>query len=778
MKISLAWLCDHLDYASFAVRLTPAQIVAKLRVSTAEIDKVIELNIAIDKMFLGRVTTHDDRGITVVVPELKKTCTLPVRTLSAYTDAWYLVWHEQAQTRWVTLGDCGCTAKEGLMPAIIANEAEAKSGNWRSTIPATDTLIEIESKAITNRPDLWCHRGFAREVAALLGVGLVGDERLYANYPVRHYEKQSPASAALHVSLEDAHGCKRYAAALFDNVTARPSSLLHAFKLARVDQRPIDALVDATNYVMMDIAQPLHVFDQALLGGNELVIRRAHADEHLTLLGGSQLTLTTNDLVIATNTKAVALAGIKGGEDTGASAATKTIVVEAATFDATTIRLMAKRHKLRTDASARFEKSLDPNSNTLGILRFATVFNQMTQQQLSIEGALISVGKLEPERVITVSHDYLIKRLGVALTTERVARVLTGFGFGVSINGHEQYEVSVPSFRAGKDIQAQEDILEEVARAIGYETIPLSLPAKERVLTSLPQTLRLQAIKSHAAYALGMHEAATYPLLDDAWIAKIGYKPEDYVELANPVAENARILVPSLIPNLLRAAEQNCTRASTLRFFECGRTWRLIAKTSPSERQSFACLMVSKQPGSFYQGKADLQSLFHSLGIAPTWQRVQRQAAVWWHEEQTAELLLGEKTLGYAGSLQSKLLSLGEWKYGFWAELDLEQLLAVPGAAKVYAPLSRYQSVTLDVSVFIPKRVTVEELGNVIKKQDSRIESVELIDFYEKAEWRDVRSVTLRYTVVDHEKTMQKAEIDQIMGAVAAAMMALDGQVR
>ena len=372
MKLSIAWLFDHIqgNWRSFEID----EVVAKIIETVAEVDAIETISLTVNAMALAHSMQVIDDTIVLTCPEWKKECTLPWRK-DHVIGSWYMIVREGRNSfRWATLVDAGST-KEGLVPAVWCHENELK-GLWKEHAEINDFVITIDNKSITHRPDLWGHRGFAREIAAIYGLEMVPEDNLLAHIPIRHYERQAPITTTfpLEVTIEDPVRCKRLAVFNIPKISYKASLLPMAFRLARIDARPHDALVDMTNYVMYDLGQPMHIFDAAAIATN-FMARRAEEGEKILTLDGDSLTLTTYDLVIADGDKALALAGVMGGKESSVHSQTTAVIVEAASFDAATIRSTAARYKKRTEASMRFEKSLDQNQNTYAIERFVKLLN-------------------------------------------------------------------------------------------------------------------------------------------------------------------------------------------------------------------------------------------------------------------------------------------------------------------------------------------------------------------------------------------------------------------
>ncbi len=775
MKLSRAWIFDHLAVAW--QDFDGDELVRRLSSTTAEIEHAQPVALSFDDFSLVTVSSVQKDHIKAYSLEWKSEIELAVRDVCI--DSIYLIKKNGKKCSWASLIDVG-SEKEGLMPAISATQEDLK-GAWKSVCEAEDVIWHIDNKAITHRPDLWGHRGFAREIAALYNLDLVPEERLLHSLPVKHYEssvscgKDFPYS----VSVQMPETCKRFAACIAQ-VQSQSSSLFHAVRLARIDAKPLDAVVDATNYVMYDTSQPMHAFDAAHITGNYVTVRPAREKETLKVLDGTTVEMTVSDCVISDDTKALALAGIMGGKDSGVSLTTKNIFFESAHFAASPIRKTATRVKKRTEASARFEKTLDPLQNTQALQRFIRIISDMGLSY-TIQTPIVSIGAIAPVRTITVAHDMIVQRLGTHILSEQVEVILHALGFGVrqhDDHGKVVYTLTVPTFRGTKDVTQKEDILEEIGRFVGYNSIPAVMPTRPMVSMVSQDALKIRSLKNHCAYGMGMREVYTYPFFEDAWLKELHYTPENPVVLANPLSQEASQLVTSLIPGLCAVVKRNVHKAENLRFFECGRVWSLQNGIPSEQRVLTAITYAYKKELNFYAEKACLQTLFTSLDMLVEWIPATMVDYPWQNLYQTARLMVNNECIGYAGMMRAPFLhTIGEGS-AFICEVSLDKILAYQPAPKKFVPLARYQATHSDISLMVPASLRVRDIEHAAAMADGRVVDVIIRDIFEKPEWIDQRSVTVGIVIQDEHKTMTREEIDQVTASVTQAVVALGASVR
>jgi phenylalanyl-tRNA synthetase beta chain len=790
MKLSIAWIFDHLeaDWKDHDI----AQLVAKFNTTTAEVEHFSKKVVDLKNFSLGQVTNLTKDKITVFSPEWQKEFSFEHRP--AHEGDVFLI----TKKDWVTLRDLH-GEKEGLIPAVLVPNNDL-AGAWKETFETEDYILELDNKSITHRPDMWCHRGFAREVAAILDIPLKPLERFLEKHEVKKYDSTAPATPKdpFSITIKQEDKIKHFAGLYLEQVASEPSLLWMAHRLIKVDSRPISVLVDTTNYVMQDLGQPMHVFDAAKIASKKIEPRLAKKGETIVLLDGQKVELEPTDVVITDGKTPIALAGIMGGKESGMSPDTESAFLEAATFDAATIRKTSSRLKLRTDASARFEKSLDPHLNVLAVQRFLKIIHD-APLTVKISSAIASIGHETQPPVVELEHSFIESRLGEKVTSAKIKEILEKLEFGVQEQKKGSdvlYAITIPTFRATKDIALKEDIVEEVGRFVGYASIPLILPAMSMRPKDLIATRSLRTIKHHLAYVLAMHEVHNYAFFDEEFLPRLNWQPTSPVSMKNPVSEHWKTLVSSLIPHLLKNVYQNETKEDRLRFFESGRVWSLENKTVHEQKSVAGILFDRKEAIDFYQAKAELTTLFEALELELVWEKpngqiiwtkdnkfplprgVSEQQSPWYNQHQTAVLMHKGLVIGIAGKIESSMLSRVVSGDAFAFELNGDFLTSYHPAITKFTPLSKYPVVWLDISMLVPLQVTVTQLKAIIMKADERITQVELVDFFEKEEWKDQRSLTFRYYVQDKEKTLEKDDIDTVSRTVEKSVQALGVKIR
>lgn len=757
MKLSLAWIFDHLsvNWQDYNISL----LLDRLGKTVAEIESAQLVTYNPHNFTLFTVTRIAEQEIYGFCPEYNQEIALSFRA-----DCWighhYLIKRgdENIQTyQWADGADFHST-KLGLLPAVQVTPAELQ-GSWKQTFEQQDWILTFENKSLTHRPDLWSHRGFARECAAILGVKLIDERQLLAHIPVHHYEQSSPDYPhALSVSLETP-ACTRLAALEISSVSYTPSLLWMAHRLLRVDARPLNVLVDTTNYVMFDIGQPMHAFDAQTI--TKKIVATMGNYESLTLLDGQTIQVTQNDCIMSDGIQPLSLAGIMGGQATGVTLETHSLIIEAGCFNATTIRKSSAHFKKRSESSMRFEKSLDPAQVTKALARYVKLL-ECNQVAHHVASPMMVVGSVLPEKIIAVEHAYLEKKIGIELEHARVEKILKSLEFGVkTCNNHGSviYHIQVPSIRATKDIEQPCDIVEEIARYIGLDHLPATIPALPVHPTSMHELMALRYIKDFCAFSLPSHEVRNYALYDQHFLQQLGWSAHDAVSIKNPVSEHFSQLVTSLVPHLLKNIAHNYLHQQTLTMFECNKIW-LHDHHIPQEHKSLAVVWYGAQELNFYAIKDKIEQLFKSLSLTVLWKKAEHVAA-WYHPYKTAAIMLNNQVIGHYGVANPAFLKPLGFEHALIMECMLEKILE-KAQAHTFKPLSKFPETWFDISLMIPVLITVAEIESAIKKADERIFSVMLVDFFQKADWIDQRSITMRFYARDEHRTLTKEDIDHI----------------
>jgi len=622
---------------------------------------------------------------------------------------------------------------------------------------APDAVIEVDNKSLTHRPDLWGHHGMAREVAAITGKKL----RDPVNVGLL------PAGAAkVAVEIEDLGLCPRYSALVFDNVTVQPSPLWLQYRLEAIGLNAINNIVDVTNYVMSELAQPMHAFDADKLKGPTIFVRSAKAGEKIVALNDESYDLTPSNMVIADSGGAIAIAGVIGGLHSAIGPDTKRIVLESACFQAASVRKTSVDLKLRTDASMRFEKSQDPANTVRGLARAIELLQEVSPGIRLVGGVADRKAELRAAPRIEVSVEWLGRKLGRPMDAAEVRSILESLEFGVEELAPGKFSVTVPSWRATKDVSIKEDLLEEVGRMVGYDSIPLQAPLIEsRVPPGDPMRLFLRRVRQETA-AQGFTEVYNYSFISEEMARAFHFDPEAHLKVANPIAADQSLMRISLLPGIRKNIVENSRRMNSFRLFEIGREIHPRAGDLPEEIPHLtAAIYVREGDGaaSLFELKRLAECLMPECRVSPA------PARPYEHPERAAEVTWRGETLGRLFELHPTLVEEGRAAI---LDVDLAALERLQRRERKYIPLRRYPTSAFDLSIVSALREPAGEIERrLVEAAGSDLVEIEFVRQYTGAPLaEDKKSISYRLTVGAADRTLSSDEVAAVRDRVIEAL--------
>lgn len=552
-----------------------------------------------------------------------------------------------------------------------------------------DWIIEIDNKSLTHRPDLWGHYGMAREVAAITGRSL--------RDPVPG-QLLPEGAAPVNVDVADSTLCPRYSALLFEEVEVQPSPLWLQARLQHVGLNPINNIVDITNYILAELPQPMHAYDADKLAGPTILVRNARTGEKLAALNGETYTLHPADLVIADASGPIGLAGVIGGADTAISKTTKRVLLESGNFQAASVRLTSSRHKLRTDASMRFEKSLDPENTLRGLARALELFNTVCPGIRSVGGVADTRAPLPRTAPIALPMNFVVRKLGKQVAQQQVTGILHSLGFEPLETAPGVLTVTVPTWRATKDISLKDDLVEEVGRMVGYDQITPAPPFLAAVVPQ-PNPVRryLRQIRAELV-AQGFTEIYNYSFVNHADTNKFFQNIQDHIAVRNPIASELTHLRRSLLPGIFNNIVSNVRHFPQFRLFEIG------AEIHPDSGSSLPA-EITHVAAALYDAHANEQDFFELKRVVeclfPTSRLRAAEPIAYEHPARAAHIEWRGSVIGRLFELHPSLLE-AEGIEGramlFDVNLELSRQLAATRDVK-YVPLRKYPTSAFDLSV-------------------------------------------------------------------------------
>lgn len=625
-----------------------------------------------------------------------------------------------------SLGELGLTAhdfpyavEDGIF--LISEEEGCKIGD---AVPAAlgidDTVVEFE--ITPNRPDCLSMLGLAREAAATF------DKPFRQHQPQVKEEGNDPVQKHLDVKVENPQLCPRYIARMVKNIKIAPSPRWMRERLRACGVRPINNIVDITNYVCLEYGQPMHAFDYNCLKDGKIVVRNAQDGESITLLDGNEKNLTSDMLVIADQEKPVAVAGVMGGEFSGISGRTNQIVFESASFNGPSVRVTAKKLGVRTEASARYEKGLDPQ-NVYGAVQRACELVQLLGCGEVMEGMIdVDNTGYQPARIY-LDTEYINRFLGISVSKERMIKILEKLEF--TIDGDT---VIVPSFRT--DVEHKADLAEEVARFYGYDNIPTTLfgGAQEGKLTAQQQFERMVL---STMIGMGAHEISTYSFISPKFYDRICLPPDhprrESVVILNPLGEDTSVMRTTILPSMLEVLAKNyANRNPKAKLFELGFEYLPVeGRELPQENLRLAIGLYGSKY-DFFTLKGMLEALLSVCKIGD-WDIQAVSDLPWLHPGRGAVILVGEHILCTLGEVHPTVLqNYGIGARALVADVDMALLFRLSGRNEIqYRPLPKHPATTRDLAVLCKEETPIGQIEKMIRSVAGKtIESIQLFDVY------------------------------------------------
>ncbi|MFH1019859.1 MAG: phenylalanine--tRNA ligase subunit beta [Pseudomonadota bacterium] len=691
---------------------------------------------------------------------------------------------------------CGmlCSAKElGItedQAGIMELAADLQPGQPLSqALGLVDTMIEVD--LTPNRPDCASVLGIAREVGGVIGKRI--------RPPVLAPPVLTCENLPFGVEVESAADCPRYAARLVKNVKIGPSPWWLQQRLLAVGMRPISNIVDITNFVMLEYGQPLHAFDFRKLAGGKIVVRRARSGETLATLDGSEHQLDSEMLMICDAEKPVAVAGIMGGANSEVEAETCDILLESACFAAIGIRRTAGKLNLSTEASYRFERGVDPQGVPLAMERAVQLMAALAGGEIVAGGVDYREGVVAPVP-ITLRGKRTRALLGMDLTLEQIGAALTGIEIEVERSGDDTLRVTPPSFRV--DLEREIDLIEEVARIVGYNLLPTTLPMVPMNFSEQDVLRELRKKVARSLTSLGFYEAINYSFVAPQHCDLLGLAADDArrqtVNLLNPLAEDQSVLRTTLLPGLLENLRRNLNHQShDVRLFEIGKvfnpqgscqpeeTFRLAAVISGRRNPGAPVLHAGEIPVDIFDVKGVMGQILNNLRLG---EAITCQAGLAGQELPFAEpgsvlvVMGGEKILGWCGALSQKTLKAFAVKQqAFFVDLDLAALGSFSPQAKTFAPLPKFPFVKWDMALIVPEGVAAGEMLSAIYGcGEKRIERAEIFDVFQgKNIEAGKKSVAISITYRALDRTLDDETVGKVHQKIIEMMISrFNGQLR
>ena len=799
MKVSLNWIRD---YVKLPEDMDLKRLAYDLTMSTVEVEDAVDLGASFHDMVVGEikeVLPHPNAdklricrtdigggdikeivcGGTNLRGGMKVAVALPGSVCR---------WHgegepveiKQSKLRGVDSYGMICGAVEIGLADLFPVEGEAvildlsafdaPAGTpLADALDLNDIILEIDNKSMTNRPDLWGHYGIAREIAALYDLPM-------KEFP--HFDRNVENTSGFHVTVEDAERCPRMTGTQIENVCVKPAPYWMQVRIWKTGMRPINALVDITNYVMLATGQPSHAYDSDHIAGH-IIVRRAKAGETLTLLNGKELPLSTDDLTIADDAGIVGLAGVMGGAKDSILPTTSKVILEIANFQAAGIRRTALRYDNRTEASARYEKAIDPERCDQALDLSMQLFSDL-YPEMKVTGLVDEYPRHLKQAEIDVPLSWLERRLGKRLPPEEIRHKMELLGYGISFSGDNMHVV-VPTWRSTGDVSIQADIMEEVARMYGYENFeaePITTTF-DGAINQLDKDLE-RRIKEYLAIRCGMQEIFTYPWMEESYVNAVLQSTEGILSLSTPPSPAERFVRSSLLPNLCKAVVKNERYFDEFSIFETAQVFRDENYTSPYDPREKLPSQRKNVAGAFVTTDKDITALFRKAkGVVEMMARYvhmealsfrQTEKPVWADNVVWLNICRGEEKVGDLALLSKKVsMACGIKNLNVMLfQLDQDSLVPLKSRTNTFTHMAEYPMTDYDISLLLDGSVQWKDVLQTVGGIKSELlHGASFVDEYRgKQVPAGKKSLTLRLSIGSKEKTLTSSEIEEVASNV------------
>ena len=798
MKVSLNWIRDYVQLPADA---DLKKLAYDLTMSTVEVEDTIELAKQFDHMVVGVINTIEQHPnadkLRVCMTDIGGRVESIVCGGSNLREGMKVAvalpgsvcrWHgegepveiKKSKLRGVDSYGMICGAVEiglaDLFPTkeeahiLDLSDFDAPAGTpLADALDLNDIILEIDNKSMTNRPDLWGHYGIAREIAALYDLPM-------KEFP--HFDRNVENTSGFHVTVEDAERCPRMTGTQIENVCVKPAPYWMQVRIWKTGMRPINALVDITNYVMLATGQPSHAYDSDHIAGH-IIVRRAKAGETLTLLNGKELPLSTDDLTIADDAGIVGLAGVMGGAKDSILPTTSKVILEIANFQAAGIRRTALRYDNRTEASARYEKAIDPERCDQALDLSMQLFSDL-YPEMKVTGLVDEYPRHLKQAEIDVPLSWLERRLGKRLPPEEIRHKMELLGYGISFDGDNMHVV-VPTWRSTGDVSIQADIMEEVARMYGYENFeaePITTTF-DGAINQLDKDLE-RRIKEYLAIRCGMQEIFTYPWMEESYVNAVLQSTEGILSLSTPPSPAERFVRSSLLPNLCKAVVKNERYFDEFSIFETAQVFRDENYTSPYDPREKLPSQRKNVAGAFVTTDKDITALFRKAkGVVEMMARYvhmealtfrQTEKPVWADNVVWLNICRGEEKVGDLALLSKKVsMACGIKNLNVMLfQLDQDSLVPLKSRTNTFTHMAEYPMTDYDISLLLDGSVQWKDVLQTVGGIKSELlHGASFVDEYRgKQVPAGKKSLTLRLSIGSKEKTLTSSEIEEVASNV------------
>lgn len=784
---SYSWLKEYCQ-----TTVSPEDFARELSLKSMSVESIERLGSKFDRMVVGvvqEISTHPkaDRlriaktdiggtvasivcGGTNLTAQQKVVVALPGAKVKWHGEG-DLVELQETEIRGVKSAGMICAAAEIGFEKLPAGEKDIWDITSWTDAPAgtpiaealglNDVMLDVE--VTTNRPDCMGIVGLAREASTAVSAPFELPTLPKINAPKN--------TLPLKVTVDDQKLCPRFMAVIITGIKVGPSPAWLQKKLLLAGHRPINNIVDITNYVLHEYGRPLHAFDYNAIANHEIIVRRARAGESIVALDGKTYDLTSKNLVIADSEKPMAIAGVMGGEVSGTHQDTVTIVFESAAFDPVSIRRTSRALNLQSDSQLIFEKGISTETNVIGLQRAVELTLAIAGGEVASEVFDVRA-KSYQAKMYPVRYKKIRSRIGVDISNERIDEILSSLGFILEKEGVKTI-ATVPFWR-DHDIETEVDLTEEVARMYGYHNMPLQLPAAVPPPANDDRSLVWETKIKRALASIGYSEFFGYSLLDARDLERYGISPQHTVTVKNPLSQDLVHMRPTLMPSFLHSIEQNQSATSSAKVFELSRVY-IPSETSvlPAEHLQLVCGVYGNQDveNALREVKFALEYVAQTAGLTLSLERVTDDAH--WHAGRSARIVasgIGEVgMLGQVASGDQAAFDITHEVFAF--VLDIEKCVPHFKNAPVYTPVPAFPTVTRDIAYLVGAQVQYADLAATARVAHACVRAIGYVETYTgQGIAPNQKSVTLSFTLGAADHTLTTSEIDDITCTISAAL--------
>lgn len=793
MKISLNLVKKYIDLPK---NITTNDIALDMTVKTVEIEDVINTKDKYHDIVVGKILEVKEHPnaekLRICITDIGED--EPVQIVCGGSNLYEneyvvvskpgaeVVWHgegepvkiEEVKMRGVLSYGMICAAKEVYLSDYIKQETETEivdlkdykcevGQNICEVIENNDVIIEVDNKSLTNRPDLWGHYGIARELSTIYETPLKEIEKYELPKDLPKYN----------INIEAKDKCKRYIGIEIDNVSTKQSPLWMRNYLINCGLRPINAIVDITNYVMIVTGQPTHAFDSTHIDGKKIIVRNAHKDEKIVLLDELDIDLTEDDLVICDEKTPLALAGIKGGIKDSILPETNSILLEIANFDSKTIRKTEKRFSEKTDSGIRYEKGIDTQRVDQALNLSLNLIKEIFP-----ESKIISYGEEYVEETkkieIDITKEYFDTRLGVEIEDEKIKNILTNLGYSVDYKDGI-YHVITPTWRSTGDVSLKEDLVGEIARIIGYDNFnPKPLPVKFEHAIIQNNILLENRIREYLSYKCGFDEIMTYPWIEEKYIDAVKLDKNKMIKLATPPSPDMAYIRSSLTPGLIEAVVKNLRYYDEFKIYEMAQVYEQGEYHESSENETLplqhyniaGCIVGKDAIEIIYELKGIIENLSSQCHMEEIKVVESEEKHAWADINASLDILKDGNVIGSLGLLSISTMMNVKIKHTNVAmfELNFDKLVSLSSRTNTYEHLSELPLIEKDLSIVVDEDISWKQICEVVK---THVKEVEYVEEYRGEQIPNgKKSIMFNVKIENQTTTMSSEEINQVLNNI------------